>query len=74
MWATEHPMDATAEGWAAPGYAEPSEWPARRWLPSPFGLRLGWVLYDDAGGVTEITEGDRLVRMGLVQNLTEDPF
>jgi 5-methylcytosine-specific restriction endonuclease McrA len=73
-WATEHPQDATAEGWAAPGYAEPSVWPARRWLPSQYGLRLAWVTYDDAGGVTEITEGDRLVRMGLVQDMTEDAF
>jgi hypothetical protein len=43
-------------------------------LPSQFGLRLAWVTYDDAGGVTEITEGDRLVRMGLVQDMTEQAF
>jgi len=70
-WATGNPQEAIAEGYAAPGYAEPSEWPARRWLKSAFGLRLAWVLYDDQGGVTEITESDRLERMGLVQDMTE---
>jgi hypothetical protein len=73
-WATEHPQSAIAEGYAAPGYAEPSEWPARRWLPSPFGLRLAWVLYSDDGGITEIQEIERLVRMGLVQDMTEQAF
>ena len=56
-WITEHPEDAVAEGWAAPGYATPSEWPARRWLYGTAGLlRLAWVLYADDGGIAEIPE------------------
>jgi hypothetical protein len=48
--------------------ADPREWPARRWVRSDWGTRrLAWVLYDDQGGVKEITEADareRMVRMG----------
>jgi hypothetical protein len=63
-WATAHPEDAQAEGWSAPSYAEPSEWPARRWLPGQVGLlRRAWVLYSDDGEVTEITEEDAMHRM-----------
>ena len=64
IWATEHPTDAQAEGWAAPGYAEPSEWPARRWMPV-YGdrLHLSWVLYSNDGEITVITEDDAALRM-----------
>ena len=71
LWKTDNAAEALAEGWTVPGYADPLEWPARRWLKSAYGLRLAWVLYDDQGGVTEITESDRLERMGLVQDMTE---
>lgn len=48
IWKTEHPKEALAEGWAVPSWADPHEWPARRWLKSSLGtLRLGWVLYRD---------------------------
>ncbi|MDJ0323193.1 hypothetical protein QMG61_05375 [Cryobacterium sp. PH31-AA6] len=72
---TQHPAEGMAEGWTVPSFAIPAEWPARRWIRTEHGvLRLGWVLYDDAGGITEITEADRLVRMGLVQDMTEAAF
>lgn len=69
-WKTEHPKTAVAEGWAVPGNptAIPAEWPARRWVRTAYGTRrLAWVLYDDAGGVKEITETEantRMVSMG----------
>lgn len=48
IWATEHPVQAILDGWAAPGFADPTEWPARRWLPTRSGtVRLCWVLMDD---------------------------
>lgn len=53
---TGHPADAIADGWAVPGWANPAEWPARRWVKSVYGLRLAWVLLDDEGGVHEIAE------------------
>jgi len=58
IWKTEHPADAIAEGWAVPRWADPARWPARRWFRSVNGVtsREGWALYDDAGGITEITE------------------
>ena len=64
IWASEHPADAQAEGWAAPSYAEPSEWPARRWMPVYGGrLHLSWVLYSDDGELAVITEEDAALRM-----------
>ncbi|MDJ0337434.1 HNH endonuclease signature motif containing protein [Cryobacterium sp. PH31-O1] len=63
-WATEHPLDAQAEGWAAPSYADPREWPARRWMPIYGGrLHLSWVLYSDDGEIAVITEEDAALRM-----------
>ncbi|MFF2493225.1 hypothetical protein [Agromyces sp. NPDC058064] len=62
-WATTHPADAITEGWAVPGWADPAEWPGRRWvsteadgMPRPWSLRLAWVLFDDEGGWVEIPE------------------
>lgn len=64
-WVTEHPKEAIEEGWACPGYAEPADWPARRWMGTHLGaLRLGWALYDDRGGITRITEVEAMERMG----------
>jgi hypothetical protein len=63
---TEHPSEAVADGWAIPGWpaADPHEWPGRRWLRTAYGTRrLAWVLYDDDGGVTEITEEEARERM-----------
>ncbi|MEK6310111.1 MAG: HNH endonuclease signature motif containing protein [Curtobacterium sp.] len=56
-WVTEHLEDALAEGWRVPAWADPLRWPAARYFPSVAGtVRLGWALYDNAGGVTEITD------------------
>ena len=66
QWKTEHPKDALAEGWAVPRYADPREWPARRWFKTEIGtLRLGWALLHDSGGVEEISEAEALERMGV---------
>lgn len=56
-WATQHPADAVTDGWAVPGWADPAEWPARRWMRTDHGMvRPAWVLYGDDGSVTEIPE------------------
>jgi len=61
---TSHPEEATAEGWAVPGWAVPADWPARRWVRGDAGiLHLVWVLYSDDGEITEITEADAAERM-----------
>lgn len=45
-WKTEHPFDANRLGWGCPGWAKPSEWPARRWVKTVINTRcLVWVLY-----------------------------
>ena len=65
-WATEHPAEAIAEGWAVPGWptADPAEWPARRWVRIGHGVvRLAWVLYDNEGGVLQVTEEEARERM-----------
>lgn len=54
-----HDLDmALREGWRVPAWADPLRWPARRWFRNDFvfTFREGWALYDDAGGVTEITD------------------
>lgn len=67
-WKSANPREAVAEGWSVPGYADPHEWPARRWVRSSAGvLRLSWVIYDDVGGWVEISDDDwrvRTTRMG----------
>lgn len=63
-WKGEHPKAALAEGYAVPSWGIPSEWPARRWLPTDRGtVREAWVLYTDAGDVVEISEAEALERM-----------
>jgi hypothetical protein len=62
LWKTDHPIEAARDGWSVPGWADPAEFPARRWLRTELGtLRQAWVLYDDAGSWREITaaEADR---------------
>lgn len=45
-WKSSHPDEANRTGWGVPGWADPSEFPARRWVPTAVGtLRLVWVLY-----------------------------
>ena len=57
IWKTEHPSDALADGWAAPSWVNPREWPARRYVRNRYGVtRLSWVLYGDAGEVTPISD------------------
>jgi hypothetical protein len=61
---TEHPAWAVAEGWAVPRYADPREWPARRYFRTPLNtVRKGWALLDDVGGVHEISEDEARKRM-----------
>lgn len=68
-WATQHPAEAVAEGWAVPSWADPLVWPARRWLKSSFGtVRLAWVLYRNTPGPDgqlwdEISDGEAVRRM-----------
>ena len=63
LWKTEHPAEANAVGLGVPGWAISSEYPARRWLATPYGTyRHAWVLYDDEGGWTEISDIEAVVR------------
>lgn len=39
-WKTENPADAVRTGFTVPAWADPTEWPARRY-------GVGWVLYFD---------------------------
>lgn len=66
-WKTQNPAEASAEGWAVPGWADPLTYPGRRWLPSGLGtLRLAWVLYRNDGKWEEITaeNAERRIREG----------
>lgn len=58
QWKSEHPADALAEGWAVPRWADPARWPARRYFRNPLTntVRKGWCLYDNDGGVLELTD------------------
>ncbi len=64
IWKTEHPRAALEDGWAVPRWADPHEWPARRWFRTEVGtLRAGWALLDDLGGVHEISVDEARRRM-----------
>lgn len=58
-WATTHPELAIADGWSVPGWGDPQTWPSRRWVHD----ELVWVLLDDSGGFTRITDEDARNRM-----------
>lgn len=46
LWKSEHPDEANREGWGVPGWANPAEYPARRWVRTEVGTRrLAWVIY-----------------------------
>lgn len=63
-WVTSHPKEALAEGWTVPGWADPRVWPARRWAADSWGIRRAvWVLYDNHGGFTVISDEDAARRM-----------
>lgn len=63
-WKTENARAAIEQGWAVSRYQDPAEWPAARYFSSGIGgLRLGWCLYDDVGGVHEISEAEAHQRM-----------
>lgn len=68
LWKSDHPVEAARDGWGVPGWADPAEFPARRWLRTELGtLRQAWVLYDDAGTWREIStdEADRRKEGGI---------
>jgi hypothetical protein len=55
-WKTANPSTALAEGWSVPGWADPANWPATRYLLTAYGtMRPAFVLYDDRGGYVEIS-------------------
>lgn len=62
-WKTSHPEDARREGYAVPGHADPTEYPARRWAWVGYVLQPVWVLYDNAGGWREITDAEAEARI-----------
>lgn len=65
-WKTSNPKRAIAEGWQCPGWADPTWWPARRWLPTAIGTkRAAWVLYDDVGDFIEISSTEAEAVMGM---------
>lgn len=61
---TDNPLWANANGFGVPGWAVPSEFPARRWLGTRMGThRAAWVLYDNAGGWVEISH-EHAIKLG----------
>jgi hypothetical protein len=62
-WKTDHPKAALEQGWAVPGWADPLEYPAPRWIFSQGFWHLGWVLYDNDGDWVEISDGVAMRRM-----------
>ncbi|WP_353809100.1 HNH endonuclease [Agromyces sp. SYSU T00194] len=70
QWKTEHPREAVAAGWAVPGWADPAEWPAARWVRTERGTHaLVWVLYLNGPDVqgrlwVRITDTEANERMG----------
>ena len=64
LWKTEHPKQATVEGWACPGWADPATFPAARMFTNDNGAKiLGWCVYLPSGRVEEISVEEALRRM-----------
>lgn len=61
-YVTQHPAQACAEGWACPGWADPAEWPAARWVSNGPVLELVPVLYHRDGTWSEITATEAALR------------
>lgn len=56
-WKTHNPHAATISGYSVPSWAEPTEWPARRWADTGIGtLEQIWCLYDDEGRWERISD------------------
>lgn len=54
---TQYPALATAEGFAVPSWADPAQWPVKRYVRTEYGTtRQVWVLLDDGGLFTQITD------------------
>lgn len=72
LWVTDHPEEASREGWNVPGWADPLAYPARRWVKTEVGTyKKVWGLYRDIVFV-EISEreaADR--RAGLRRDVPE---
>lgn len=65
LWKTDHPVEAARDGWGVPGWADPLEFPAPRWLRTELGtLRQAWVLYDDNASWREISAEQARRQMG----------
>lgn len=62
-WVTTHPKAALEQGWLVPGWADPLDYPAARWIFTSGHWHLGWALYDNDGDWTEISEGAAMRRM-----------
>lgn len=68
----ERPRAATLAGFAVPGHADPLEFPAMRLIIVRTQQVLWPVLYDNAGGFTEISRrefSDRLEAAGILPEL-----
>jgi hypothetical protein len=68
-WRTSHPDDAARDGYAVPGWADPADYPARRWVRTNIGtVRIAQVLYlpadqwGDGPGFVEIGEMEAATR------------
>lgn len=71
-WKTSHPEKSTSTGFAVPGHADPLDFPAMRLIVVRTQPVLWPVLYDNAGGFTEISRrefSERLEAAGILPEL-----
>ncbi|WP_143822662.1 HNH endonuclease signature motif containing protein [Mycetocola reblochoni] len=59
-WKGENPGIAVLQGYGVPGWADPTQWPARRYAADG---RHIWCLYDDEGGWVEISSLEAAARI-----------
>lgn len=64
LWKTDHPVEAVQQGWAVPGWADPAEWPTRRYFRTEWGTyQAGWARLTDDGRVIRISDSEARRRM-----------
>lgn len=56
-WKTNHGRQAAREGWGVPGWADPAEYPARRFVDGAW----VWVLYVPVEGYDEHPKGYKVI-------------
>jgi hypothetical protein len=62
-WKTTHPAEAIEDGYTVPGWADPAEYPGKRWMRTSNNVLIAtWCLYNPDGTITSISDREAAER------------